>query len=99
MEPRWLHNQSRLYHASYIKSPSQVESPRRVEPLAESNSVTDLSDIGDTTISDHTVARSVAVAYETLSDDGLTWLDSFENVALNNPIITPNEIDWYSDLT
>lgn len=49
--------------------------------------------------SDQTAVRSVAVTYENFSDDGLTWLDGFENVTVNNPSVTLNEVDWYSNLT
>ncbi|KAI6081107.1 saponin hydrolase precursor [Hypoxylon rubiginosum] len=43
--------------------------------------------------------ETVAVTYESYSDDGLTFLDGTENITVRNPTVTLNEVDWYSDLT
>ncbi|OTB00451.1 hypothetical protein M426DRAFT_26592 [Hypoxylon sp. CI-4A] len=48
---------------------------------------------------DGTGIESVAVTYDAFSDDGLTFLDGFENVTVRNPTVTLNQVDWYSDLT
>ncbi|KAF3065833.1 putative saponin hydrolase precursor protein [Daldinia childiae] len=45
-----------------------------------------------------TIVRSVAVKYDNFSDDGLTFLDGTENVTTQNPTVTLNIVDWYSDL-
>lgn len=47
---------------------------------------------------DGTSLLSVAVTYTNFSDDGLTFLNGFENVTSQNPSITLNVVDWYSDL-
>jgi hypothetical protein len=41
---------------------------------------------------------SVAAKYKNFSDDGLTFLNGFENVTSRNPTITLNLVDWYSNL-
>ncbi|GAP83945.2 putative saponin hydrolase precursor [Rosellinia necatrix] len=41
---------------------------------------------------------SVAVTYRNFSDDGLTFLNGYENVTSHNPSVTLNVLDWYSDL-
>ncbi|KAJ2974294.1 hypothetical protein NUW58_g8701 [Xylaria curta] len=42
--------------------------------------------------------QSVAVTYKNFSDDGLTFLNGYENVTSRNPTVTLNMVDWYSDL-
>ncbi|KAI0401315.1 hypothetical protein F4802DRAFT_601173 [Xylaria palmicola] len=41
---------------------------------------------------------SVAVTYSNYSDDGLTFLDGYENVTTRYPSPTLNLVDWFSDL-
>ncbi|KAI0490557.1 hypothetical protein F4859DRAFT_12265 [Xylaria cf. heliscus] len=41
---------------------------------------------------------SVAVTYKNFSDDGLTFLNGYENVTSRYPSVTLNIVDWYSDL-
>ncbi|KAI3321897.1 hypothetical protein HD806DRAFT_502244 [Xylariaceae sp. AK1471] len=51
-----------------------------------------------TETSNGTALSSVAVTYKNFSDDGLTFLNGFENVTSRNPSITLNHVDWYSNL-
>ncbi|KAI1378433.1 hypothetical protein F4677DRAFT_453570 [Hypoxylon crocopeplum] len=47
---------------------------------------------------DGTVVQSVAVSYDNFTDDGLAFLNGWENATLRNPTVTLNEVAWYSDL-
>ncbi|KAI4859615.1 hypothetical protein F4820DRAFT_439262 [Hypoxylon rubiginosum] len=47
---------------------------------------------------DATTIDTVSVAYDSFSDDGLTFLNGTESVTVRNPTVTLNEVDWYSDL-
>ncbi|SPJ74498.1 uncharacterized protein FTOL_04229 [Fusarium torulosum] len=42
--------------------------------------------------------KSVAVKYTNYSDDGLTFLNGFENVTRKNPSILLENLEWFSDL-
>lgn len=42
--------------------------------------------------------KSVAVQYTDYSDDGMTFLNGFENVTRTNPSITIENVVWFSDL-
>ena len=45
-----------------------------------------------------TSINSMAVSYSNYSDDGLTFLNGWENVTVENPSITLNKAMWFSDL-
>ncbi|GAB2989961.1 hypothetical protein GCM10023080_064810 [Streptomyces pseudoechinosporeus] len=47
---------------------------------------------------DRTAVKTVEVRYTRYSDDGIHTLNGTESVTTQNPTLTTNKVDWYSDL-